>query len=155
MKKTLLITTLVAALSTSLFAAGKHKAGIVKLPHPMKVLLQNSEQLNISDAQMEKINTIAERVPPKIHPLMDEAATLEKTIRLGVVKEKMTRKDVEAKVEKLQTIKREITTLQIDAINEMQSILDDTQYKLLLKLMHDKYKAHKKHKHTHKQHNAS
>lgn len=111
---------------------GEHKAGLVKLPHLMKALLPNLEEFKIDKAQNIKINEIMAEVPSKMHEMMDKAAALEKSIRKAVVKEKKSLSSVSSDLDKLEKIKRDITTLQIKTITRLQKILTDEQYKLLV-----------------------
>ena len=137
----IVLLSLVLVASSTLMAGekGSHKAGLVKLPHPMKGLLPNLEELKVDQKQKNKIDEILAEVPTKMHAMMDEAATLEHTIKRSVVKEKKSLKDVELNLNKLQSIKREITSLQVITINRLQNILSEKQYsKLLMKLKSSK-----------------
>ncbi len=136
--KTVVLT--IALLTTSTLVAqgkgehkgGGHKAGLVKLPHPMKALLPNLEEFKVDKEQKAKIDKILEEVPSKMHTLMDEASSLEHSIRKRVVKGKKSFVNIENDLNKLQTLKREISTIQIKTINRLQKILSDAQYSSLI-----------------------
>lgn len=140
MKKALLTLIALAILSVSAYAEGdKHKAGTVALPHLMKILLSNSEELKITTEQQKKFDKMVSTVPSKLHPMMDEAATLEKKIKKAVMKDKQSLKDVSDDINKLEKLKREIAQTQINAINKIQNILTESQYNsLLLKMKKNK-----------------
>jgi len=140
MKKTLLIFTTLLTFALNAYADGaKHVAGTVFLPHPMKVLLANFEDFKITPKQEKQINTLVSIVPPKLHPMMDEARVLQHKIKKDVMKHKSDLKTVSSDLKKLESLKRKITHIQINAINKIQKILTNTQYiHLLVKLKANK-----------------
>jgi len=136
------IVTIVCALalSSQLFAGGKHD-GVVTLPHLMKVVLTHSEELSISVEQQEKLDEILATTPEKMHALMDEAAQIEQQVKRSVLKEKKSFEQIKGDLDALAKLEYTITQKQINAINKLQNILTEKQYKKVLqKVMHQKGK---------------
>jgi hypothetical protein len=147
------ITTLVlaAALSSAtLFAEGgnNHKMGLVlALPHPMKAIIPKYDAYDFTKEQDEKMQAIIADMPAKMHAMFDEAEEIEREIQKAVMKEGQTKKQLASKLDKLQALKREITSLHIDTVNEIRAFMSKKQYKMMMHSL--KELQEQKHKHQH------
>ena len=143
MKKIVLASVAIISLSASLLAANNHNLGLVSsFPHPMKVFVKNPQKLDLTKTQQASIDSIMNKVPAKVHAMFDEAELLEKNIRKALIKDALTKEQLKPQLDKLQTLKREITELQIDTISEIRSILNKDQFQKMLKIL--KKMKHKK-----------
>lgn len=146
MKKTLIALTVLFtfAVTTPIHADGKgseqgkhhkHAQGTVKLPHILKVVMKHKSELKITPEQEERIKKEVMQVyPPKIHPMMEEVKTLERTLRKSVLKDHKTAWDLTFDLQKLSKKKLALTQSQIEALNRVASILTKEQWAETLKL---------------------
>ena len=115
---------------------------LLPLPHPVKIIMQNEEELKITKEQNEKIEKQMHSVfPEKIHGGMDKAKVIEDKIQKAVLKEGKTKEDLKADIKALSDIKVEITNDHIDALNVLAKILSKEQFVKVLEL------SKKSHKH--------
>jgi len=132
------------------YAGAKMKKGqkhpieeLVKLPHPVKMILMNKESLKITPKQMSSIeNEMLAVYPAKIHGKMDEAKLIEDKIKKEVLKHGTTKEDLKKDIQALADMKVQITNDHIDALNKLQAVLTKEQYKQLLNLVKSSKKHH-------------
>ena len=145
------ITTTVLALllsSVTLIANNNHKMGLVlALPHPMKAIISNYESFNFTPEQDAKVQAIIGDMPAKMHAMFDEAEALELEINEEVMKHGKTKEQLAKKLDTLQALKREITSLHIDTVIEFRSIMNKEQYKMMMQTLQES--KQKKHSHKH------
>ncbi|MDY0116561.1 MAG: hypothetical protein RBR59_03165 [Sulfurimonadaceae bacterium] len=145
------ITTTVLALllsSVTLIASNNHKMGLVlALPHPMKAIIPNYESFNFTPEQDAKVQAIIGDMPAKMHAMFDEAEALELEINEEVMKHGKTKEQLAKKLDTLQALKREITSLHIDTVIEFRSIMNKEQYKMMMQTLQES--KQKKHSHKH------
>lgn len=134
----------------------KHAHGIIKLPHPMKVIMKNKDVLKITAEQEKLLETeIMAVYPGKIHPLMDEIRKLEHKLKKAVLKEHKTAWDLTHEIQDLADKKLELSKNQIAALNKISKILSKEQWTEVRKMMRHKKKRmmhnkkHGEHKHSH------
>ena len=142
MKKALLAAFL--TLSTSLVAEQNHDLGLItSMPLPMKVLIKHPEKLDISSTQSDAISSIMQKVPPKIHEMFDQAEALQEAIKKALIQEGKTKEQLRTQLDTLQKLKREITDLQIQTINELRTILTPEQFQKMLQMQKKMQQQHK------------
>jgi len=133
--KKIITSTLVTLLSASILTAsqGEHKklALVSSLPHPMKMIMNNSDKLKITDAQFAELSKVLEHAPQKMHAMFDEAEVLEKEIQKAVMQEHKTPQELKAKLDEITKLKRDITEKQIETLNTLHTILDKEQIQKL------------------------
>jgi len=116
---------------------------LFSLPHPVKVILANKEELNITKEQEKQIEEKMLAVyPTKIHGSMDKAESIEAKIKAAVLTEQKSKEDVKSDIEALIEIKRTLSYDHIDALNTLGKILTKEQFDKVVELS-----AKKKHKH--------
>ena len=130
-KKVTLIALLGASILTASPAEHKKLALVSSLPHPMKMIMNNSEKLNISDAQFVELSKVLEHAPQKMHTMFDEAQVLEKEIQKAVMKEHKTPQELKSKLDEIAKLKRDITETQIETLNTLHTILNKEQIQKL------------------------
>ncbi|MDD3591458.1 MAG: hypothetical protein PHO65_02365 [Sulfurovum sp.] len=139
---TLSFTTLLA------HKGDNHNMGLVlSLPHPMKAILPNYAAYNFTQEQDAKMQVIANEMPIKMHAKFDEAEALEKEIRIAVMQDGKSREDLAQKLDRLQTLKREITNLHIDTLLKIRSIMDGKQHKMMMQYLQQLQLKKAQHKH--------
>lgn len=146
MKRIILIAVLTLTMSINAVANSKAHTqdGIVALPHIMKVILANKEALKIEESQQKKFDVIMQQVPAQMHGMMQETKELEHSIKKDVMHNRKTNTDVKTSIKKLQILKYKITSLQIETINELQTILTDKQYEQLIDILKSQKKGKNK-----------
>lgn len=146
-----IITTTVLALllsSATLLASDNHKMGLIlALPHPMKAIIPNYEAFNFTPEQDAKVQEIIGDMPSKMHAMFDEAEALEIEITDEVMRHGKTKEQLAEKLDKLQALKREITSLHIDTVVKFRSIMNKKQYKMMMQSLQET--KQKKHSHKH------
>ncbi|MDY0121288.1 MAG: hypothetical protein RBR54_05030 [Sulfurimonas sp.] len=150
MKKIATLVLAAALSSATLLADGgnNHKMGLVlALPHPMKAIIPNYDVYKFSKEQDEKMQAIIAQMPAKMHEMFDEAEALEREIQKAVMKEAQTKEQLKVKLDNLQTLKRKITELHIDTLNEIRALMSKKQYKMMMESL--KELQQKKHQHKH------
>ena len=127
-----------------------HKMGLVlALPHPMKVIIPNYESYGFTKEQDAKMQAIIGEMPAKMHAMFDEAEALESEIREAVMKHAKSKEALAQKLDKLQTLKRNITALHIDTVLQIREIMSKEQYKMMMQELQKLQKQSQPHKHNH------
>jgi len=125
-----------------------HNMGLVlSLPHPMKAILPNYAAYHFTQEQDAKMQVIANEMPIKMHAKFDEAEALEKEIRIAVMREGKSREDLAQKLDRLHTLKREITDLHIDTLLKIRSIMDEKQHKMMMQYLQQLQLKKAQHRH--------
>ncbi|MBN2885224.1 MAG: hypothetical protein JXM75_00755, partial [Chromatiaceae bacterium] len=109
---------------------------LVELPHPIPVIRKDPERFNITPEQRERLEAELIKVfPPEIHPRMQRAWELQNRVRRGVMKQSKDSAALAAELDELSTLKREIATLQIDALQRLRTILSEEQFSAVMAAM--------------------
>lgn len=106
---------------------------LVELPHPMRVIRKDPERFNITAEQRERLEVELIRVfPPEIHPRMQRAWELQNRVYRGVMMQGKDSAALAAELDELSALKREITKLQIDALQRLRTILSAEQFSAVM-----------------------
>ena len=108
-----------------------HKYELIHLPHPMKTILNNGEKLQLSDQQRATLEAILQEVPTA---MLDDAQAKEKHIHDAILYQLQSKETVDKELDELMLLKRRITNMHIDILNQVQKILNETQYKQMLEI---------------------
>ncbi|NCC41085.1 MAG: periplasmic heavy metal sensor [Gammaproteobacteria bacterium] len=141
MRKPLITTLLVltSTLSVSSLQAEEPAAvrfkvsELVELPHPMAVVRQDPERFGITPEQRERFEREMRAVfPPEVHPRMQRAWELQNQVRRAVLKQGKDSQALQAELDELGTLKRELASLRIDAFRRFRGILTEEQFQQVL-----------------------
>ncbi len=101
---------------------------LVQLPHPVPAVMEDKVRLGVTEAQAQAIR---ERIigvyPGQIGSRMQRAAELEREIRQAVLQDNRTRVQLKVQLDELAAVQREVTDIQIDALNTLADILTEEQ----------------------------
>lgn len=110
---------------------------LVRMPHPLPVMMANAEAFAFSDSQMKALNVLMEHMPASMHALLEKARDDEQAIRRAVMHDGKSKVEVAAALDALGKLKRQITDRHIDALNRLKAILTDAQYAKLIAMLHE------------------
>ncbi|WP_415250714.1 Spy/CpxP family protein refolding chaperone [Sulfurimonas sp.] len=101
------------------------------LPNLMRVAVKNAKELHITDAQMKSLKTWSSTTKPKIKSLVKKVMQEERMLH----KESLTTdNDVVAKAQTMLDARKEIIELKTQCRMNLKTILNEKQYKHLVKL---------------------
>lgn len=127
--------------SSSVLAKGNHVDGLVKLPHPVQMIMKNKQKLGISEQQASRLKKeMLEVYPETIHQQMDEVADLEKQIRKQVLKKHKTSQQLKSQLDELASKKYRLTKTHIEALNTLNGILTEQQWQKVMKMVQKRQK---------------
>ncbi len=138
MRLNTLIVLFVLTLSCAPALAGQESdvQELVPLPHPVKVVTANQEQLKISEEQMNRIKTdVVGYFPPRMLPMMIEAEESENRLVHKIMVEGKTKQELADEIDQLAVLKRKLIDTHIDSLNTLKGILTDEQWSSLLVLL--------------------
>ncbi len=140
MRLNTLIILFVLTLSCATALAGQESnvQELVPLPHPVKVVTANQEQLKISEEQMTRIKTdVVGYFPPRMLPMMIEAEESENRLVHKILVEGKTKQELAEEIDQLAALKRKLIDTHIDSLNTLKGILTDEQWSSLLVLLEE------------------
>ncbi len=127
------------------------------LPHLLRNVLEIQDKLGLTEEQKKAVADINQSIPKQMIAGFDKAKELELEIARAVIEQGSTSKDLAGKLNELQTLKRQLTELQIGALIGMKQLLTAAQYKQVLekaewkahddKAKTDDYEEHGAHEH--------
>ena len=126
-------------LSTTAYANEEmHRLALVDLPHPMHLLIEHSDELDINATQHQAIEKMMQHVPSTMRPMMQEAKTREKAIIHAVMQEHQSSDNPQLikQLDELASLKRRISITHIGALNKLQNTLSPAQYQKLLQMLY-------------------
>jgi len=115
-----------AALHDHALVLGEH------LPHLMIHVMRLDSELGLSDEQRQGLRALAREVQPRMHAGFEKAERMERDIGQAVVEQGATAAALAPKLDELQKLKRELTEIQIDALLQMRTLLNEAQYRRAL-----------------------
>jgi Spy/CpxP family protein refolding chaperone len=102
------------------------------LPHLLRNIMQLGAELKLSDEQKQAVAAIAQETQPQMQPRFLAAQQLERRIATEVVEHGATAAQVAEQLDELARRKRELTVLQIAALNRLRQTLTPEQYRRVL-----------------------
>ncbi len=149
LRHTLLASLLAFAMNTATADAHDHKHEPAKeqmnnyalvmgqnLPHLLRNVLEMGKDLGLTEAQQKAVDGIKQSIPPQMHAGFTQAKALELEIARSIVNDGATAKDLASKLDALQTLKRQLTDLQIGGLNSIKQLLTAEQYQKVLEAAH-------------------
>lgn len=103
-----------------------------QLPHLMVHIMRLDSQLELSEEQRQQLRALASEVQPRIHEGLARAARIEQDIGRAVLEEGATANALASRLSELQSLKRQLTEIQIGALNRIREILSPHQYRRVL-----------------------
>ncbi|WP_319381340.1 hypothetical protein [Thiomicrorhabdus sp.] len=152
MKPHFILIALITLLPFTAQADGhKHEPGLANyalllgknLPHLMKPVMQNQQQLNLTPEQKQQLKQLREQMAPKIHSGLEQAKKIEQQISSAILVERKNVPELDSQLEKLQTQKWQNTQNLIKAIGQIQTILNEQQYAQLMQILKKNREAKK------------
>lgn len=111
---------------------------LVPLPHPVKVVTANEQDLKISVEQMQRIKTeVVGHFPPRMLPMMIEAEEMENRLAHKIMVEGRTKQELAQEIDQIAALKRKLIDTHIDSLNTLKSILTVEQWTALLVLLEE------------------
>ncbi|WP_319557388.1 hypothetical protein [Thiomicrorhabdus sp.] len=147
MKLKIFLISLICLLPFTTQADGhKHHPGLANyalllgksLPHLMKPVMQNQQQLNLTPQQKQQLKQLREQMAPKIHSGLEKAKKLEQQISTAILLEHKNVPALNPQLEELQTQKWQNTQNLIKAVGQIQTILNTQQYAQLMQILNNK-----------------
>ncbi|ADC62617.1 periplasmic heavy metal sensor [Allochromatium vinosum] len=115
---------------------------LVELPHPMAAVRKNPERFGITPKQRERFERELGAVfPPEIHPRMQRAWELQNQVRRAVLKQGQDSQTLQAELDELSVLKRELASLRIDAFRRFRDILTEEQFQQVLAASDERLQA--------------
>jgi len=131
-----ILTAAALLLSLTLQAdSALHAYELMRLPHPLKLVVENDDALKLSETQRTELDAMMVKMPVKMHAMLEEAEAKERAIRRAVMHERKDKEAMAEALDELGALKRRVTDMHIDALNRLQAILDARQYDALLALL--------------------
>jgi len=103
------------------------------LPHLMESIGRLDATLGLNEEQKKELQSIRQSIPGQMHEGFTKARQLETEIGQAVLEQGASAKDVSARLDELQRIKRNTTDLQISVLNRVKALLSAEQYQRVLK----------------------
>lgn len=139
--------------TSSAFAKGPHTQGVVSLPHPVKLILENKNKFGIDKTQTKRLEKEMLAVyPPIIHKKMDAVIALENKLKKLIMSEHKSYAQLETEIKKLSQMKLDLTETHIEALATLRGILTEKQWHLMQKMLaknKGRKAKHKAEKHDH------
>ncbi len=138
MKLNILIILIMVCTAVAPVLAGDDQSvqELVPLPHPIKVVMANELELQITPEQMARMkNEVVGFFPPIMLPMMIEAGEMEARLAEEIMGQGKTKLELADEIDKLAVLKRKLIDTHIDSLNTLKSILSDEQWIALRELL--------------------
>ncbi len=102
---------------------------LVPLSHPIKYVMANEKELNISAEQMVRLKKDMVAVfPPQILPMVIEAEAMEASLLEAIMGDGKSKEVLAGQIEEIVELKRRLLNKHIDSLNTLKDILTDEQW---------------------------
>lgn len=110
---------------------------LVLLPHPMKIVKNNKEELGITKEQMQELMAkVKDRYQKVIHEELQKAYKLERKIIKSVTVDHKSSEELKSELDELEALKRKVTDTHIGALNEFATVLSKEQFQKLVNIFY-------------------
>lgn len=111
---------------------------LILLPHPMKEIMKNGDKYGITKNQKDSLlKEIKSKYPHMMQPKMQEAFKLERKIIKEVTKKHRSPNKLKSEIDRVAELKREVTDIHIEALNEFAKILTKEQFDAVVKAFYN------------------